>query len=149
MEVTHPWADLMDVLFQPILPTAKPLRVIVVDDHEWIRQIAVQVVRNTLPDAEIMENKNGLEALVDYLQNGADFVVTNHYMPIMTGMALIQELRTYAPHLPIVMISIHPEARADAERAGADWFLTKEQIMEQMPRLLLESLCVAPGLPKA
>ena len=114
------------------------VRVIVVDDHDWIREIAAQVVRQTLPFAEVVVRKDGLEALVAYLEGGADFVVTNHHMPRMDGMALVQELHAHAPDLPIVMISVHPEAKADAEAAGANWFLTKQQIMERMPRLLLD-----------
>ena len=117
-----------------------PARVIVVDDHEWIREIATQVVRQTLPFAEVVVRKDGLEALVAYLEGGADFVVTNHHMPRMDGMSLVQELHAHAPDLPIVMISVHPEAEADAEAAGANWFLTKQQIMERMPRLLLDHI---------
>ena len=88
---------------QPILLTIKSVptprssasaqaRVIVVDDHDWIREIAAQVVRQTLPFAEVVVRKDGLEALVAYMEGGADFVVTNHHMPRMDGMALVQEL---------------------------------------------------------
>ena len=121
-------------------PEPRPPRVIVVDDQEWIREIAVQVVHLTLPSAEIVAKKDGLEALMAFRQGGADFVVTNHHMPRMDGMELIQELRMAAPDLPIVMISVHPDARVDAMAAGADWFLTKEQIMEHMPGLLLDKI---------
>ena len=114
------------------------MRVIVVDDHEWIREIAAQIVRQTLPFAEVVVRKDGLEALVAYLEGGADFVVTNHNMPRMNGMDLIKELHGHAPDLPIVMISVNPAAKADAEAAGANWFLTKQQLMEGMPRLLLD-----------
>ena len=34
------------------------------------------------------------------------------------------------------MVSIHPSVKKDAMEAGADWFLTKEQIMEHMPPIL-------------
>ena len=44
------------------------------------------------------------------------------------------------------MVSVHPEVKKDAMEAGANWFLTKEQIMEQLPRLLREHTCggIAP-----
>ena len=127
----------------PPSPTTHSLRVIVVDDHDWIREIAVEIVRQTLPQAEIIALKDGLEALDAYQRGGADFVVTNHHMPHMDGAALIHELRACAPDLPILMISVHPEAKADAMAAGANWFLSKEQIMEKMPPLLLSHI---PGL---
>lgn len=121
-------------------------RVIVVDDHEWIREIAAQVVRQTLPHAEIIVRNDGLEALLAFREGGADFVVTNHRMPILDGMGLVQELREHAPDLPIVMISVHPEAREDAMATGANWFLQKDEIMEKMPPLLLSELRTRTGL---
>ena len=128
-------------------PTSRQrVRVIVVDDHEWIRDIAAHVVRQTLPYAEVIVRNDGLEALMAFREGGADFVVTNHHMPHMDGMELIQELRQYAPTLPIVMISVHPEARRDAEAAGANWFLCKVEIMEKMPPLLLHELRTRTGL---
>ena len=117
-----------------------PTRVIVVDDHEWIRDIAVQIVRQTLPNADIQVAADGLGALEAFQKEGADFVVTNHHMPHMNGMELTRELRRLTPGLPILMISIDPTAKADAASAGTDWFLTKEQLMEHMPPILRRAL---------
>ena len=113
------------------------MRVLVVDDHEWIRDIAVQIVRQTLPDAEILITADGLGALRSFQDRGADFVVTNHHMPHMNGPELTRELRRQAPALPILMISVDASAKPDAESAGATWFLTKEQLMEHLPPILL------------
>ncbi len=115
---------------------SSPLRIIVADDHEWILQILVTVVRDTLPSAEIVPLENGLEALRAFEQNGADFLVTNHQMPKMDGVHLIRQVRRLAPDLPILMVSVHPEVKTEALAAGATWFLSKAQIMEQLPPLL-------------
>lgn len=111
-------------------------RVIIADDHEWIRQIVGQVTRNTLPLAEVVETTDGQEALEAYRSGPCDFLITNHAMPRMNGMELIRAVRVDAPGLPVLMVSIHPAAKKDAMDAGATWFLTKEQIMERMPTLL-------------
>ena len=121
-------------------PSVKPPRIIVVDEHDWIREIAVQVVQQTLPQADIVAKRDGLEALMAFLDKGADFVITNQFMPHLNGAELIQELHAQAPDLPIVMISVDPAARATAEAAGANWFLTKAEIMERMPPLLLQHI---------
>ncbi len=110
-------------------------RIIVADDHEWIRQILVDVVRQTLPESSVVETADGLQALKAY-RRGCSFLVTNHAMPHMDGMTLIRQVRKQSPHLPIAMVSIHPEAEKDAVEAGANWFIPKEQIMERLPRLL-------------
>ena len=116
---------------------ARPPRIVVADDHEWIRQILVQVARETLPLAEVVETDDGQQALEAYRSGPCDFLVTNHAMPKMNGMELIQAVRRDSPDLPILMVSIHPSARKDAMESGATWFLTKEQIMEGLPPLLL------------
>lgn len=61
-------------------------RVIVADDHDWIRQILVRVVQQTLPEAQVIETKDGLQAFEAYQQGGADFLVTNHSMPHMMDL---------------------------------------------------------------
>ncbi len=111
-------------------------RIIVADDHEWIRKILVALIEQTLPQAEVVVTEDGLEALRAFEAGGADFLVSNHQMPHMDGMELIQKVRTQRPDLPILMVSVKPEARKDAMAAGASWFLSKAQIPEQMPALL-------------
>ena len=118
-------------------PSDRPPRIIVADDHEWIRQILTQVARQTLPRAEVVETVDGQQALDAYRQGPCDFLITNHAMPRMDGAELIRAVRAESADLPVLMVSIHPSAKKDAMEAGADWFLTKEQIMEHMPPILL------------
>ncbi len=106
------------------------------DDHEWIRNILVALIEQTLPQAEVVITENGLDAFEAFQAGGADFLVTNHQMPLMNGMELIQRVRMQRPDLPILMVSVKPEAKKDAMAAGASWFLSKAQIPEQMPPLL-------------
>ena len=116
-------------------PSSRP-RIILTDDHEWILQILVKLVEQTLPRAEIVAAESGLDAFEAYERGGADFVVTNHLMPEMDGPTLIRRLRAQAPDLPILMVSADPENKADAREAGANWFLSKKQITERLPGLL-------------
>lgn len=122
-------------------PTASPSqhpRVLIADDHEWILNILVRVVEQTLPSAEIIAVEDGVKALAAYQDGGCDFLVSNHFMPNLDGTALVREVRHQAPGLPILMVSVKPEAVVDAKAAGANWFLTKPQIMEHLPTLLLD-----------
>ena len=117
-------------------PSPRVLRVIVADDHEWIRAILVEIVRQTLPTAEVVETGDGLEALRAFRTGKCDFLVSNHAMPRLDGPSLMRQVRQEAPDLPIVAISTNAEERLDAMAAGANWFMTKEQIMERLPKLL-------------
>ena len=100
----------------------------------------MDVVRQTLPQADVAVATDGLQAMDAFHEKGADFLVTNHAMPHLDGMGLIQRIRREKPELPILMVSVHPEASVDAMAAGANWFLSKTQIMEEMPVLLRRSL---------
>ena len=115
----------------------RPPRIVVADDHEWIRQILVEVTRQTLPLAEVVETADGQQALEACGSGPCDFLITNHAMPRMDGTELIRNVRADSPDLPILMVSIHPSVNHEALEAGANWFLTKEQIMEYMPPILL------------
>ena len=117
--------------------STRPPRVVVADDHEWIRTILVQVARQTLPLAEVVETADGQQALEACHTGPCDFLITNHAMPHMDGTELTRVVRAASPDLPILMVSIHPSVKTEALAAGANWFLTKEQIMEHMPPILL------------
>ena len=129
----------ISLMVQPPIPSAQASapRIIIADDHEWIRHILVDVVRQTLPTAEIIATEDGLQALRAYRDKGCDFLISNHSMPQLDGEGLIRAVREQAPMLPILMVSVRPEAKLDAMTAGANWFLLKEDIMERMPPLLL------------
>ena len=113
-----------------------PARVIVADDHEWILNILTQVVRDTLPMADVIAVQDGQEALDAYRQGGCNFLVSDHLMPRMDGPTLVRLVRAQAPGLPIVMVSVKPEVKGEALAAGANWFLAKDQITEHLPGLL-------------
>ena len=119
-----------------------PPRILVADDHEWIRRVLVEVARQTLPAADLIEVEDGARAGEVYQQGGCDFLVSNHQMPHLDGTGLVRRVRKHDPGLPIRMVSVKPQAEADAVAAGANWFLTKVDIMEKMPGLLLRH-----GLP--
>ena len=118
-------------------PPLRAPRIIVTDDHDWIRIILVRVVQLTLPAAEVVETNDGLEAFKAFQSGGCQFLVTNQAMPHLDGPSLIRRVRLTAPDLPVTMVSSTMGARAEAMAAGANWFLGKEQIMEHLPRLLL------------
>ena len=128
----------------PSLSSSRFARILVADDHEWIREVVVAIVRQTLPAAEITQVEDGAKALRSYQRTGCDFLVTNHLMPEMDGMTLIRHVREQSPGLPILMVSVKPEAEVDAMSAGANWFLAKVDLMEHLPGLLLRH-AVAPS----
>jgi two-component system cell cycle sensor histidine kinase/response regulator CckA len=94
--------------------TARPLRVLVVDDEPMVRLVTTKLLRlrgHTVDDAD-----GGAAALdcLDTLQY--DLVVTDLSMPGMSGRELAAEVRRRFPALPVVLLT----GDTDAEAEGSD-----------------------------
>ncbi|WP_405154741.1 response regulator [Paenibacillus sp. FSL K6-0108] len=85
---------------------------------------------------------NGLDALELFQQLRPDLVMTDVYMPGLTGLEVTQTLRRDHPHLPIIILSGYDEfenARA-AMRWGVNHFLLKPAEVEEIESVLREVL---------
>lgn len=85
---------------------------------------------------------NGLDALEMFQQLRPDLVMTDVYLPGMTGLELTQALRRDHPHLSIIILSGYDEfenARA-AMRWGVNHFLLKPAGVEEIESVLREVL---------
>lgn len=117
-------------------PSHRALRIIIADDHKWIRQALLRTVIQTLPEAETIVVDDGFEAFKVYRDEGADFLITDNMMPGLDGITLTRRLRETETRLPILVVSSKPETRAAALAAGASWFLNKADILDGLPELL-------------
>ena len=104
------------------------LRFLVVDDFSSMRRM----VRGLLLEIgfqEVEEATNGESALEKLLANQFDFVISDVYMPHMTGLQLLGEIRKNEKlkHLPVLMVTA--EARKDdiiqAAKLGASGYVVK------------------------
>ena len=85
---------------------------------------------------------NGMDALELFRQLRPDLVMTDVYLPGMTGLEVTQALRRDNPHLPIIILSGYDEfenARA-AMRWGVNHFLLKPAEVEEIESVLREVL---------
>jgi CheY-like chemotaxis protein len=99
--------------------------VIIADDDAAIRSLITRVVARTYDRVTISSVSDGLDALAIYQQHGADLVITNQEMPILSGLSLIERLRVLSTTLPIIMVSAHQGIESQARAAGATHFLLK------------------------
>jgi excisionase family DNA binding protein len=71
---------------------ARPLRVLVVDDDEADRELAVFLVSKALPLASIVTAASGFEALMQVGRDAPDVLVTDVMMPHMNGFEMLAHL---------------------------------------------------------
>jgi CheY-like chemotaxis protein len=114
--------------------------VIIADDDTAIRSLIARVVVRTYPLVMISAVSDGLDALLRYQQVGADLVITNHQMPVLSGLSLTERLRVLSATLPIIMVSAHPSVESRARAVGVTHFLVKPFLIPELIHLLTSVL---------
>ncbi len=102
-------------------------RLLVADDDRDIRELFTLVLEGA--GFEVLAVADGRQALDAARDGGAALVISDVWMPQMSGLDLCRALRT-APEtsaLPVIMVSAHGQlSAADAARAvGAEEYLVK------------------------
>jgi CheY-like chemotaxis protein len=89
--------------------TAKPVRVLVVDDDTLVREVIVCQLEDH--GYETIQASDGLAALA-WLEKGGnvDLMVTDFAMPGMNGLALIKEVRRRGSTLPALLLTGYADA---------------------------------------
>ena len=114
--------------------------VIIADDDDGIRAVIARIVVHTYPSVTISAVSDGLDVILIYEQRGADLVITNNHMPVLSGLSLIEQLRIRSATLPIVMISADATIERRALALGASRFLGKPFALAQLVQILTSIL---------
>ena len=108
--------------------------VLSVDDSASVRQM----VKLTLTAAgyEVIQASDGAEGLAKARDKAVDIVVTDVNMPVMSGLALIRELRQLPSYkgVPIIFLTTESDdaMKREAKAAGATGWITKPFQQEQL-----------------
>jgi two-component system alkaline phosphatase synthesis response regulator PhoP len=114
-------------------------KALVVDDEVHIVHVAAIKLRNN--GYEVITAGNGEDAFELACNNDdLDIIITDYQMPVMTGLELVEKLRSNdsTSHLPVIMLTARGFAIDDEqrERLGISAFLSKPF----SPRELLRSV---------
>ena len=113
----------------------------VVDDEEPVRKALKRLLRAAGLEAE------GYASGKDFLaaERRPDCVVLDLHMPVMSGQALLKQIRRISARLPVVVITAHDtaETRDECIAAGAAAYLRKPLD----DRLLLNAISLALAKP--
>jgi two-component system KDP operon response regulator KdpE len=123
-------------------------KILVVDDDPQIRR----VMRATLSGQhyEVVEARNGEEALERFRQEMPDLVLLDMNMPGMDGLETCRLLRA-GSEAPILIVSVRNTERdkVAALDAGADDYVTKPFGMEELLARIRAAMRRAPASPEA
>lgn len=122
------------------------MKFLVVDDSPTMRRIVINALRQFNWN-EVVEAKDGLEALEHLNVGSFDFVITDWNMPNMNGLELTQQIRSIdtISHLPILMVTTRGQ-KADiieALKARVNNYMVKPftpQALKEKVDLILSSI---------
>lgn len=114
------------------------MKLLIVDDNSDTRKLIRAVVRKCSED--IIEGRNGAEAVASYIQYKPDWVLMDIEMVGMDGLTATRLIKQEHPEAKVIMVTMHddPRWRLEAEKAGAVGYVLKENLT-QLPSLLIGS----------
>ncbi|HCY76060.1 MAG TPA: DNA-binding response regulator [Ignavibacteriales bacterium] len=104
------------------------MKIIIVDDHELIRE-GLKKVTARESDIEIIAEACNADELFKLLdKHEIDIVILDISLPDKSGLDIISDIRTKSPKTKILILTMHPEDRfaVRALRAGVSGYITKE-----------------------
>ncbi|PIQ99070.1 MAG: DNA-binding response regulator [Nitrospinae bacterium CG11_big_fil_rev_8_21_14_0_20_45_15] len=132
--------------------TAKPIRILIADDHEIVRK-GIRTIISETPDFELVgEVENGNEALQKLKTVKVDVLLMDFDMPGKNGLDTLIELKSILPKLPVIILSVFPEDHYGMRflKAGASGYLGKAsasgQLVEAIRKVAKGGKFVSPDL---
>jgi CheY-like chemotaxis protein len=117
---------------------APPFRILVAEDTESFLDAIALLLEQDNRFVVVARARHGREAVELAERLRPDAVVMDIEMPVLDGVEATRLLRAAAPELPIVAVSGHDyeERVLEIRQAGADDYVRKARMAEELPRAL-------------
>ncbi len=104
------------------------ISIVIADDHTIMREGLKRILEGAEDIVVAGEATNGHEALEQVRTKTFDLLLLDLSMPGRNGIDLIRQIKSEAPKLPVLILTMHDEEQYAVRtiRAGAQGYLTKE-----------------------
>lgn len=109
-------------------------RILLADDHSFIRLGLVQLLQDEFPMVEIRQVADGESLVKEVMQGGWDLVISDLDMPGRSGLEALEQIKLIKPDLPVLILSIYPEELYAIRvlKAGASGYMNKNSAPEEL-----------------
>jgi DNA-binding NarL/FixJ family response regulator len=113
----------------PAKPKNPPKRLLIVDDHPMMRNGLAQLIDNEGVLKVCAQADNAGQAINAVAKLQFDLALVDISLPDKSGLELIKDMRSLAPNLPILVVSMHDELiyAERVLRAGARGYIMKQE----------------------
>lgn len=118
--------------------SAKKLRLLIVDDHNLVRN-GLKAILSSFPEIQsIDEANNGEEAVKKAIALKPDLILMDIQMPKMDGLEALKAIKKVLPQTKIVMLTIINEEDivSEAIKLGANGYLVKNSTKEELQKVI-------------
>ncbi|KRD12576.1 LuxR family transcriptional regulator [Flavobacterium sp. Root901] len=114
------------------------IRVVLADDHVFVRDGIKSLLENEANIEVVGEAIDGADALDVVAAAKPDLLIADIRMPNLTGIELVEKLRSENNNIKIIMLSMHEseEYVLKSIKAGADGYLLKGSSKEEFLKAL-------------
>ena len=122
---------------------ARAMQILVVDDHQLNRMVALSALKRALPHAQMHEAKNGDEAFEKMSSEHYDLVLMDLVMPDRSGVEVVRAVRSLpSPYRDVRVMAltanVSDEAMADCAAVGMEQVLAKPLDVDLLVKTVLE-----------
>lgn len=109
-------------------------RIILADDHSFIRLGLIQILKDEYPAAEITQVSDGEALIKEVMLHDWDLVISDLDMPGRSGLEALEQIKLIKPHLPVLILSIYAEDLYAVRvlKAGASGYLNKNSAPDEL-----------------
>jgi len=116
----------------------RPIRIILADDHQIVRQ-GLRILLEAEPDMEVIaEADNGRKVLKQAQELVPDVIIMDLSMPELNGIEATRQILSGAPDVKIVALSMHSDSLfvLNMIKSGASGYLLKDCALEELVKAI-------------
>ncbi len=110
------------------------IKVLIVDDHQLIRQGIIQLIEMDEGITVVGEAKDGIECLSLLKKTKPDVILLDINMPNKNGLEVLRTVKEKKKNIKVLILTIHDETEylLNAVESGADGYILKESGFDEL-----------------
>ena len=116
----------------------RPIRIILADDHQIVRQ-GLRILLEAEPDMQIVaEADNGRKVLKQSQELLPDIIIMDLSMPELNGIEATRQILSGAPEVKVIALSMHSDSLfvLNMIKSGASGYLLKDCALEELVKAI-------------